>query len=61
MWWFISDMKFQAEVGFFLAMIMGVNVILALTLHPLLIYLIKPKFISGKQTVLAKGTEAKAV
>jgi len=50
-WWFISDMKFQAEVGFFLAMIMGVNVVLALTLHPLLIYLIKPKFISGKQAV----------
>jgi predicted RND superfamily exporter protein len=45
-WWFISDMKFQAEVGFFLAMIMGINVLLALTLHPLLIYIIKPKFIS---------------
>ena len=44
-WWFISDMKFQAEVGFFLAVIIGVNVILALTLHPLLIYIIKPKFI----------------
>jgi hypothetical protein len=40
---------------------MGVNVILALTLHPLLIYLIKPKFISGKQTVIAKAVESKAV
>jgi len=48
-WYFISDMKFQAEVGFFLAMIMGINVILALTLHPLLIYIIKPKFISRNQ------------
>ena len=27
---------------------MGTNVILTLTLHPLLIYMIKPKFISGK-------------
>ncbi len=44
-WYFFSDMKFQAEVGFFLAMIMGTNVILTLTLHPLLIYIIKPKFI----------------
>ena len=45
-WWFFSDMKFQAEVGFFICFIMAVNVVLALTLHPLMIYLIKPKFIS---------------
>lgn len=45
-WWFFSDMKFQAEVGFFLSLIMGVNVVLAMTLHPLIIYSIKPKFIS---------------
>ncbi len=45
-WYFFSDMKFQAEVGFFLSLIMGVNVILVLTLHPLLIWIIKPKFIS---------------
>jgi hypothetical protein len=47
-WYLFSDMKFQAEVGFFLSMIMGTNVILTLTLHPLMIYLIKPKFIGGK-------------
>ena len=58
-WYFFSDMKFQAEVGFFLAMIMGANVILALTLHPLLIYIFKPKFISGKNKVLA--AEAKEI
>jgi len=49
-WWFFSDMKFQAEVGFFLSLIMAVNVVLALTLHPLMIYLIKPKFISRGYT-----------
>jgi len=48
-WYFFCDMKFQAEVGFFLAIIMAANVVLALTLHPLLIYIIKPKFISGKK------------
>jgi hypothetical protein len=56
-WWFISDMKFQAEVGFFLAMIMGVNVILAFTLHPLLIYIIKPRFISGKKVLTVEAKE----
>ena len=55
-WYIFSDMKFQAQVGFFLAMIMGTNVILTLTLHPLMIYIIKPKFIRGGT---AAGAEAK--
>ena len=45
-WYFFSDLRFQAEVGLFLSIIMAVNVLLTLTLHPLMIYLIKPKFIS---------------
>lgn len=44
-WYFISDLKFQAQMGFFLSMIMLTNVILAITLHPLLISIIKPRFI----------------
>jgi predicted RND superfamily exporter protein len=56
-WYFFSDMRFQAQVGFFLAMIMGTNVILTLTLHPLMIYLIKPKFISGKKVLVAEAKE----
>lgn len=57
-WYFISDLKFQAQVGFFLAMIMGTNVILTLMLHPLLIYIIKPKFISGKEATVTIKTRA---
>ena len=56
-WYIFSDMKFQAQVGFFLAIIMGATVILAVTLHPLLIYIIKPKFISRKNKVLAAGAK----
>jgi predicted RND superfamily exporter protein len=56
-WWFFSDMKFQAEVGFFLSLIMGINVILAMTLHPLMIYLIKPKFISKQGSLRPVETE----
>jgi predicted RND superfamily exporter protein len=56
-WYFFSDMKFQAQVGFFLAMIMGTNVVLTLTLHPLLIYIIKPKFIRGKKVLAAEAKE----
>ncbi len=58
-WYFFSDMKFQAEVGFFLAMIMGTNVVLTLTLHPLLIYIIKPKCLSKKKVL--SPSEAKGI
>jgi predicted RND superfamily exporter protein len=57
-WYFLSDMKFQAQVGFFLAMIMGTNVVLTLTLHPLLIYIIKPKFISGRKAMSTNEVKA---
>ena len=53
-WFIFSDMKFQAEVGFFLAMIMGTNVIFTVTLHPLMLYMIKPKFISKEKGVKDK-------
>ncbi|MBI5605566.1 MAG: MMPL family transporter [Deltaproteobacteria bacterium] len=58
-WYFFSEMKFQAEVGFFLSMIMATNVILCLTLHPLLIFIIKPRFISGKVPTAKKSWELK--
>lgn len=57
-WTFVSNMKFMAQMGLFLSMIMGANMLLAITLHPLMLYTIKPKFIirraaaqvaSGKQ------------
>ncbi len=47
-WYFISDLKFQAQMGIFLAMILTTNVILAITLHPLMLYVIKPKFITRR-------------
>lgn len=45
-WYFLSAMKFQAQMGFFLSMLLLMNVILALTLHPLLLTVIRPRFIT---------------
>jgi len=53
-WYFISGLKFQAEMGFFLAMIMTTNMIAALTLHPLMILLIKPKFMSRSDMAMER-------
>jgi predicted RND superfamily exporter protein len=50
-WYFISGLKFQAEMGFFLAMIMTTNMVAALTLHPLLLLMVKPKFITKKEGI----------
>ena len=48
-WYFFTDLKFQAQMGFFLSMLLLINVVLALTLHPFLIHSIKPRFISRSQ------------
>jgi predicted RND superfamily exporter protein len=55
-WYFISGLKFQAEMGFFLAMIMTTNMVVALTLHPLLIMLVKPKFIIARSNKVSHAT-----
>ena len=44
-------------MGFFLSMLLLLNVVFALTLHPLLIYLIKPRFVSRGWTTGKGGTE----
>ena len=43
-WYFISALKFQAQMGFFLSMLLFTNMVAAFTLHPLLITLVKPRF-----------------
>lgn len=52
-WYFLSHLKFQAEMGLLLAIIMLVNMIGALILVPALVYIFKPKFL-GKESLLVK-------
>lgn len=44
-WYWLSDIKFQAQMGLLLSLLLGINMIAALTLQPALMYLLKPKFI----------------
>jgi predicted RND superfamily exporter protein len=55
-WYFISGLKFQAQMGFFLSMLLFINMVGALTLHPLLIVLVKPKFIQKRALAAATQT-----
>ena len=44
-WYFLSDLRFLAEMGLMLAVVMAFNWLLALTLLPLEVMIIKPKFL----------------
>jgi uncharacterized protein len=45
-WYFLSNMKFQAQMGLLLALIMLINIFAALILIPTLINIFRPKFLS---------------
>jgi len=46
-WYFLSGLRFQAQMGFLLALLLSVNMFAAITLHPALVYILKPKFITN--------------
>ena len=56
-WYFFSDFKFQSDVGLFLSIIMLANVILTITLHPLMLYIFKPKFVRRGAVQLEAASE----
>jgi len=56
-WYFLSELKFTADMGLLLVMIMLINMVLALVVLPLLVWLIKPKFLGDKDIlVLGEGS-----
>jgi len=52
-WYFLSSLRFQAEMGLLLAVIMFINMAGALILLPSLVYVFKPKFL-GRVKLLIK-------
>ncbi|MGH8518842.1 MAG: MMPL family transporter, partial [Panacagrimonas sp.] len=52
-WYFLSDLKFMADMGVLLIAIMLINMVLSLVLLPLVVWLVKPKFMT--RTDLAVG------
>ena len=57
-WYFLSGLKFLADMGLLLVLVMLINMVIALVVLPLLVWLIKPKFISSKDImVLGEGVD----
>lgn len=46
LWYFISDIRFQGEMGLFLAIILTVNLMSVMFFHPAIISKLRPKFIT---------------
>ena len=58
-WYFLSELKFLSDTGLLLVVLMLINMVLALVLLPLLVYLIKPKFLDSDMSALSESLEKK--
>ena len=56
-WYFLSDLKFMADMGLLLVAIMLINMVLSLVVLPLLVWFIRPKFIAREDLILGENVD----
>lgn len=56
-WYFLSDLKFMADMGLLLASIMLINMVLALVVLPLLVWFIRPKFAMREDLIVGESVD----
>ncbi len=56
-WYVLSDLKFMADMGLLLAAIMLINMVLALVVLPLLVWVIKPKFVTRTDLMVGESVD----
>lgn len=56
-WYFLSELKFLADMGLLLVMVMLINMIMALVVVPLLVWWIKPRFLSYEDLLVGEGVD----
>jgi uncharacterized protein len=59
-WYFLSELKFMADMGLLLVLIMLINMVLALIVLPLLVWMIKPAFVARKDLLVGEGVDLSA-
>jgi hypothetical protein len=47
-WYYLSELKFLADMGLLLVMVMLINMVVALIVLPLEVWLVKPRFMTIK-------------
>ncbi len=60
-WYFLSDLKFLADMGLLLVMVMLINMVIALIVVPLLVWLIRPRFIESTELLVSEGVDLEAL
>jgi predicted RND superfamily exporter protein len=56
-WYYLSGLKFLADMGLLLVMVMLINMVIALIVVPLLVWLIKPKFLGYEDLLVGEGVD----
>ena len=56
-WYFLSDLKFMADMGILLVGIMLINMVLSLVVLPLMVWFIKPKFLARDDLMVCENID----
>ncbi|WP_208112129.1 efflux RND transporter permease subunit [Zavarzinia compransoris] len=56
-WTFMSDLKFLADMGRLLLMVMTINMVLAIVALPLLVWLFKPRFVTRDDLLVGESID----
>lgn len=56
-WYFLSDLKFMADMGILLVGIMLINMVLSLVVLPLMVWFIKPKFLARDDLMVGENID----
>ncbi len=56
-WYFLSDLKFLADMGLLLVLTMLINMVTALVVVPLLVWLFKPKFVGRTDLLVGENVD----
>ena len=60
-WYFLSDLKFMADMGILLVIVMVINMLLSLVVLPLLVWYIKPKFMGREDLLVGESFDIKQI
>jgi hypothetical protein len=56
-WYFLSDLKFMADMGILLVAVMLINMLLSLIVLPLLVWFFEPKFMKRTDLIMGENLD----
>jgi len=56
-WYFLSDLKFMADMGILLVAVMLINMVLSLVVLPLMVWFVKPKFMARQDLLVGESID----